>query len=359
MSSEDVEQAPEQVSATQSELESLQAEVTELRRQVAEADAAKAERGHGWRRFVVILLIVLASIVAMGATVTLWARAVVLNTDAWVRTVGPLSQNEVIVSTISSYVVGEVFETIDAEQVAQGLLPPDLAFLSTPLVSALQDVVRDVVAELIVSDQFNAVWVGVNRTAHQVIIGALRFDEGPLSLKGGRLVLDLSGPFAFVEDTLGLDALDLFADKEWGEFVLFESQQVAILQQALAMLDAVGLILPFLALALYFVAWLISLWRRRTVLWIGVALAVAMVLLLVLLFLAQPILLAAVADPLMRAVTGEIWNVVTRGLFYRTIFVLVVGVIIAVAAALAGPHPQAVAFRAWVRERTGRQTSAA
>jgi hypothetical protein len=357
MANEDLEQAPERLAASQTELEALQAEVIELRRQVAEAKTAKEERGHGWRRFAVILLIVLGSIVAMGATVTLWARAVVLNTDAWVRTVGPLSQNEVIVDAVSSYVVGEVFVAIDAEQVAQDLLPPDLTFLSTPLVSALRDVVRDVVTRLIASDQFNAVWVGVNRTAHQVIIGALRFDEGPLSLKGGRLVLDLSGPFAFIEDRLGLDALDLFADKDWGEFVLFESQQVAMLQQALAMLDAVGLILPFLVLALYLVAWLISLWRRQTVLWIGVALAVAMVLLLVVLALAQPMLLAAIADPLMRAVTGEIWKVVTRGLIYRTIFALVIGVIMAAAAALAGPHPQAVAFRAWVRERTGRQTN--
>ena len=94
MSSEDLEQAPEQVSATQAELDALQAEVTDLRRQVAEADAATAKRGHGWRKFAVILLIVLGSVVAIGATVTLWARAVVLNTDAWVRTVGPLSQNE-------------------------------------------------------------------------------------------------------------------------------------------------------------------------------------------------------------------------------------------------------------------------
>lgn len=271
----------------------------------------------------------------------------VLDTNEWVATIAPLSQNEIIVSAISTYVVGEVFEAIDVELVAQDILPEEISFLSGPLVGGLQNLVRDVVSDLITSDQFNAVWVAANRTAQQAIIRALRHDEGLLYLKDGRLTVDLSEPFAFIQGTLGLDVLDLFAEKDWDNFVLLESQQVAMVQQVLASLGAMGWLLLLVTLILFALAWLISLWRRQTVLWIGVAVAVTM---------AQPALLASFADPLMRTLAGEIWDVVIRRLVGQTIFVLVAGVILAVAAALTGPHPRAVAFRDGVRKQASRLT---
>jgi len=348
---QEVGQAPEKANA---EIERLQAEVAELRQQVAATEDAKASERHGGRRFLVGLLIVLGCLVIAGANVALWARSTVLSTNGWVAAVGPLSRNEVIVNTLSAYVVSEVFTEIDVQGVAQELLPPDLGFLSVPLTRALRDVVRDIVADLIMSDQFNTLWVTVNRTAHELIIGALRGGTDLLYMTDGQLTLDLEEPLSFIESTLGLEGLDAFADRDWGKFVLFESQQVAVLQQALNMLDTIGLLLPILALVLFVIAWLVSLWRRRTVLWIGVGVAITMGLSLILLALAQPVLLSSILDPLMRAFAGEIWNVITQGLIWQTIFVLVVGVLIAIGAALAGPHPRAVAFRSAVSERLGR-----
>jgi hypothetical protein len=349
-------QEPAQMQAVtaDAEIERLQAEVAALRQQVAATEDAKAPKRHGGRRFLVGLLIVLGCIVIAGANVALWARSTVLSTNGWVAAVGPLSRNEVIVNTLSVYVVSEVFTEIDVQGAAQEILPPDLGFLSAPLTRALRDVVRDIVADLIMSDQFNTLWVTVNRTAHELIMGALRGGTDLLYLRDGKLTIDLEGPLAFIESTLGLEGLDVFDDRDWDSFVLFESQQVAVLQQILNMLDAIGLLLPILALVLFVIAWLVSLWRRRTVLWIGVGVAVTMVLSLIVLALVRPALLSSILDPLMRAVAGEIWTVVTRGLIWQTILILVVGVLIAVGAALAGPHPRAVAFRSSVRERLGR-----
>jgi hypothetical protein len=117
-----------------------------------------------------------------------------------------------------------------------------------------------------------------------------------------------------------------------------------------------GWLLLLVTLILFVLAWLISLWRRQTVLWIGVAVAVTMALSLLVYALAQPALLASFADPLMQTLAGEIWDVVIRRLVGQTIFILVAGVILAVAAALAGPHPRAVAFRDGVRKQASRLT---
>jgi hypothetical protein len=345
----------EQLTVSRDEMESLQAEVAELRRQTAESDATKQAKGHGWRRFAVVLLIVLGSVVAALANMTWWVRDVVLDTDAWVAAVGPLSQDEVIVDAVSAYATGEVFEAFDAQALAQEVLPQELTFLSGPLVSALEELIRDVVARLVASDQFNAIWIAANRAAHTAFIGALHGGgEGLLNLTDGKLILDFSDIFGFVQGSLGVDALDLFGDTGWGTFVLFESRQVAVIQQVLNTLDALGLWLIIGALAILFVAWLVSLWRRSTLLWIGLALAITMTLSLILFALTKPVVLASIADPLFRTVTGAIWDVVTRGLVWQTIFLLVVGVLLAIGAALAGPHPRAVAFRNWSSTQVNR-----
>jgi hypothetical protein len=304
----------------------------------------------------VVLLIVLGSFVAAAGNVTLWLRNTIINTNAWVSTVAPLSQNEVIVNTLSAYVVGEVFDAINVQQVAQEILPPEAVFLSGPLTNALEGVVRDAASNVIRSEQFNAIWVTVNKAVHPIIIGALRGGDGLLYLKEGRLTIDLSDLFAFVESALGFEALDAFADRGWSEFVLLESRQVAAVQQVVSTLDTVGLLLPLLALLIFVVAWLVSLWRRRTLLWIGVAVAITMALSLLLFAVARPVFLAAIIDPLVRAVSGELWNIVVRRLLYQTILLLVVGALIAVGAWLAGPHERAVAIRTSVREQVKRLT---
>lgn len=363
MSNEAFEQEPLENTEIASEapsapgdVESLQAEVAELRRQMAEVEAEKAAQRHRGRRFAVALLIALGCIVAIGANAVFWLRGTILNTDDWVTTVAPLSRNEVIVNTLSGYVVAEVFDAIDVQQVAQEVLPEEISFLSRPLVGALQDAVREVVATIIKSDEFNAVWVTVNRAAHGLAMGILRGDGQFVYVRGGQLTIDLTDLFAFLQSTLGLEDLSLFADEEWGKFVLLESQQVAVLQQALATLNAVGLFLPFLALVLFVVAWFLSPSRRRTLLWIGAGIAITMAVSLFLLALVQPMVLTAVADPLIRALAGEIWDIITRGLVIQTILLLVVGLLIAAGAALAGPHPRAVAIRTGIRNGLNRLT---
>jgi hypothetical protein len=349
------EEAQPQADAAQGDVDALQAEVAELRRQVAEAEEIKKGQTHRWRRFAVAMLILLGSLVIIGANLAFWMRGTILNTDRWVSTVGPLTQNEVIVNTLTGYVVAEVFEAVNVQQVAQDILPERVAFLSVPLTSALQDAVRDTVSEVIRSDQINAAWIAVNRTAHQLIIGVLRGEGDVLYVRGGQLTLDLSDLFGSVISRVGLEELGLFEGQDdVGKFVLLESRQVAAVQSALALLDGMSWLLLIVALVLYVVAWLVSLWRNHTILWIGAAVAIAMALTLLLLAIAQPLVLAYIVDPVIRAFAGEIWGLVLRGLIIQTILVGIVGLLIALGAWLAGPHSRAVAIRTGFRGWIGR-----
>ena len=330
------------------DVEAMQAELVQLRQQVDEhqvAARARQQRGRGWA---VGLLIVLGLILLSVGNVTFWLRGTVLNTNRWVRAVGPLTQNEVVANAVSVYVVEGLFDLVDADQAIGELLPPEYGFLSGIVTSSLQNLAQDAATSLVQSDQFNTVWVGLNRTAHRAIMGVLRGSGDLLYLRDGQLTVDLSDAFGFVTDSFNLGDLEPLQDIQT-RFVILESRQVAVVQQVLGLIDGVGLVIPLLALASLFLAWLISLWRRRTVIWIGIGVGITMVLSLVAFALTQPAVLVSVADPFVRLLAGEIWDVVVRGLYVQTILILVIGLLLIAGAALAGPSPQAIAIRTGVR----------
>jgi hypothetical protein len=336
--------------AEEHDVAALQAEVENLRQQVATQDNGK-ENKHLGRRWAVALLVLFGTILFFAANGVLWLRGVVLDTDDWVATVGPLTQNEVIVDAVSKYVVGGLFEVIDAQTLVQEVLPEELTFLSGPATLAVEGLVQDIVSTIVQSDEFTAVWTAVNRAGHQTILSVLRGDGNLAYMQEGQLVLDLSDVFDFIQQTLALDGLENIVGDDWGKFVLLENSQVAALQQVLSVLDAIGLLLPIAAIALFVIAWAISLWRRKTVLWIGVSIVITMILSLLLLAVAKPLVLASIVEPIVRVVAGELWTVVFRLYIIQTFILMIIGFLIAVGAALAGPHPRAVAFRTGAGER--------
>jgi hypothetical protein len=332
------------------DVEAMQAELAQLRRQVEEHQVAARARQHRGRGWAVGLLIVLGLILLAAGNVTFWLRGTVLSTNRWVAAVGPLSQNETVANALSIYVVEGLFDLVDVEQLMREALPPEVGFLGGGLTRVLQDLAQDTATSLIQSDQFNTVWVGVNRTAHRAIMGVLRGNGDLIYLREGRLTVDLSDAFEFVTDSFNLSDLAPLQDIQT-RFVLLESRQVAVVQEVLALIDGVGLVIPLLALGSLFLAWLISLWRRRTVMWIGIGVAIAMALSLGAFAITQPAVLMSIPDPFARLLAGEIWDVVVRGLYVQTLVVLVSGLLLIAGAALAGPSPRAVAIRTGIRNR--------
>jgi hypothetical protein len=330
------------------DLDAMQAELVQLRQQVDEhqvAARARQRRGRGWA---VGLLLVLGLVLLAAGNVTFWLRGTVLNTNRWVSAVGPLSQNKTVANAVSIYAVGGLFDLVDVEQAIGEAVPPKYSFLRGVIARSLQNLAQDTATSLIQSDQFNTVWVGLNRAAHRAIIGVLRGNGDLVYLRDGQLTVDLSDALKFVTDSFNLGELEPLQDVQT-RFVLLESRQVAAVQQGLGLVDGVGLVMPLLALGSLFLAWLLSLWRRRTVLWIGIGVGITMVLSLIAFALTQPAVLASIPDPFVRLLAGEIWDVVVRGLYVQTILVLVVGLILIAGAALAGPSAQAIAVRTGIR----------
>jgi hypothetical protein len=194
------------------------------------------------------------------------------------------------------------------------------------------------------SDQFNEVWVEVNRTVHSAAVDALRGEGSMLSLQEGNLTLDLTDLFDSIQDTLGIPDLKILADADT-RFVLFSSERLASLQRWVAVIDVAGIVLPILTIVVFALAWWWSLFRRRTAQWIGAGVVVTMLLQLPLAGMLRPIVLSEVQDPMIRSIAGEVWATVARTLTQQSVLVLLVGVGIAFVGWFTGPNAWATQAR--------------
>jgi hypothetical protein len=310
---------------------------------------------HTGRKWAVGVLIILGVFLLVLANVAFWAYFTLLNTGGWVAAVGPLSRDPAVAGLVSQYAVGELFDQVDVQGIAAEALPPELRILSGPLVVGLERLANQAATELIMTDAFNNVWVAFNRTGHRIVMDVLKGRGDRVYFQEGDLVLDLSDVYSYIEDRLGVRDLDLIPQAEGGRLVLMSSYQVAVLQEVVSYLNAIGLLLPLLTIVIFVVAVYISLWRRQAVMWIGVGMAVVMFTSLIVFSAVRSSVLVSVQDPFVRELGRAVINVVTHGLMVQTIFFMLLGILLIIGGWQAAPDS---ALRKWDASRKEKEAAA-
>ncbi len=307
-----------------------------------------ATSSHTGRKWGVGLLIFLGLILLVLANVAFWAYFTLLNTNGWVAAIGPLSKDPQVAGMISQYVVGQVFAGADLQATTEEALPPTLQVFAGPLVVGLEQVADQAVTTLVMSDGFNNIWVSFNRVSHSAIIDVLKGKGDRLYFQDGNLTLDFNDVYNFIQDRLGIGDLNLIPQAEQGRIVLFSNRIVAVLQEVVSYLTLLGLLLPLLTILVFVAAVWVSLWRRQTVMWIGIVMAMAMFISLIAFGGARSSTLVSIQDPFMREMGRAIVNVLTHGLMVQTIFFMIVGIALIIGAWQAAPDS---ALRQWEASR--------
>jgi FtsH-binding integral membrane protein len=303
---------------------------------------------HTGRKWGVGILVFLGLILLVLANVAFWAYFTLLNTNGWVAAVGPLSKDPAVAGMVSQYVVGELFAQADIQANVAEALPPQLQLFAGPMVVGLENVADQAVTDLIMSEAFNNIWVAFNRVSHTAITDVLKGQGDRLYFQDGNLTLDFNDVYNFIQDRLNIGELDLIPQAEQGRLVLFSSQQVAVMQEVVSYLTALGLLLPLLTILVFGAAVWVSPWRRQTVMWIGGVMAVAMLISLILFSGARSSGLVSITDPFLREMGRAIINNLTHGLMVQTIFLLIVGIGLIIGAWQAAPDS---ALRQWDASR--------
>ena len=295
-----------------------------------------------------VVLVVAGSIALGAASAALWIRGTLVDTDEFVDTLGPASENEEVASALSAFIVAQLSESLMLQDEIEGALPESASFLAAPLTEVIDNFAAEGTAQVIASDQFNQLWTAALTQAQRVALGIIRGDREVLDTSNGEVTVDLSPVVDQVVEFLderGVDVEDVPDDA--GRFVLVQNDQLAEIQQTVELLEALAWLPPSVALLLYVAALSLSRDRRRTLVGIGTGIAVAMAGVLVVLALARSGLVDVV-EPRDSGAAGAIWDIVMRGFYNQTRVLLAFGVVLAGGAALAGPARWAVAMRSTV-----------
>jgi hypothetical protein len=300
------------------------------------------------RRRLPLVLVVVATLLAFLAIFAVWANRQLLNTDNWTETSSELLENEEIREQISIFLVDELYANVDVEALLQQVLPPRADQLAGPAASGLRPVAEDGTKELLGRPRPQKLWEQANRRAHQRLLAVVEGDGDTVSTTGGDVTLDLKSLLGSTANRLGASgAVQQRIPEDAAELEILHSDELELAQDALNAFKAIVIVLVVLALGLYALAVYLAVGRRRETLracGFGFVAAGAAVL------LARSLAGNAVVDALASADSAKpaveaTWSIGTSLLVQAATAMIAYGVVMVLAAWIAGPTRWAVSTR--------------
>jgi hypothetical protein len=335
-----------------------------------------------WRRRLVLVLVVVTCFGVLASTVAVWTHRTLLNTDQWVDTVGPVASDPDVQAALTNYLTTQVFSVIDAQGLLQEALPDRVSFLAQPMSSAIQQFVHDTIAKLLATDQFQNLWVGINRIGHQVVVNVLRGDTRLVQTANGTVAINTLPVLARALQAVAQRVPGLFDDRpiptditfdtpadqarqelsaalgrdlppDFGVFTLFQSDQLAAAQNAVELFDRGVWALVIVTILCGIAAIVLSVRRRRTILQIGIGVVLGMGIAVGLIAAVKNLVLNLIIDPTNRAAAAATLSRVVDSFNVWARALLVLGLIAALGAFLTGDHPWAKGLRHLVSRAGG------
>ena len=332
------------------------------------------------RGSIVALLVAVSCLLVVLSATVVWAHRTVLDTPAFVGTVGPVFQHRAVDSAVAARAAGELVTELGLQARLRAALPAGAGFAAVPVTDATRSFVAGELARVLTSPRFQGVWTGALTRTHQQLVAVLRGQHtAAVSSSGGYIVLntvpvinqalkkapglasDLTGkPVTLPAITsAGVPqqqaarlsrALGGPLPASFGQIALVRSSDLAAVRQLVKAFDGLTLVLPLVTIALIALCLWLSVSRRRTVLQLAAGVSLLMIVEKRVVLHEQGVLAGAAHNPqLATAVLGDLLH----GFFVLTAWVLGVALAVVVIAVLAGPYRWAAAIRSSVR-RTGR-----
>jgi Short C-terminal domain len=284
----------------------------------------------------VTVLIVLASLVATVGVFAVWLDRQALNTDEWTSTSGKLLENPKVQPALATYEVDVLYANVDVASELGRLFPSKDRALAGPAAAGLRIVIQQAAQKALGTPLALEVWKRANRLAHRQLLAIIDGGEGPVSTDNGTVSLDLRD---LVQQVAGRTGISLPADT--AKLQILHSNQLRTAQKIARVIRDLALVLVLLGVALYASALLLARdWRRVALRNIGIGAVAAGLLALI----ARGVIGDYVVGQLsqnetVRPAAGAVWSIGTSLLSQTAIFLMIDGLFLIGAAALAGPTP--------------------
>jgi hypothetical protein len=295
------------------------------------------------RAIAVWTLVVVASILILVSSLTIWVKRQALDTNAWTDASGQMLANDEIRQQLSIYLVDTLFSSADATARIQQALPPNRQALAPVISGALQNVAVQAADRILETPKAQALWEDANRRAHQNLIAVLNGDDvRRFQTENGQVVLDLGPLVQRLSQRFGIQA-----SPDAGKITILQSGQLKTAQRALKAIKVLSAFLIVLVLFLYGLAIYLARGHRRRILR---ATAASFLLVGVLVLVVDRLTQGAVVGSLIktdaiRPAGNAAWGIATELLRDVAFALILYGVAGLIGAWLAGPTRWAVAAR--------------
>jgi len=276
------------------------------------------------------VLIVFTGILMLASVLAVWMRALVLNTDSYVRAVGPLIENPAVRDEVANDVVDALYERVDVTDLLRDSLPKRAKVIAPTLAQGIHDTAVQLAASALATDAVRKVWDDANRVAHNQVVHVLKGEGELVTTDDGEVAVDLRPIAIQVRRALDDHGVSLFDDVPIDDidrrFVLFQSDDLARAQDATKALDALGTWLPVATLLTGLGAIACSRHRRRTIGHLCIVIAATMVVLMVAIAIGRAFYLDHAQSAVPRDVAAAPFDGLVRSLrmWVRILFVVAV-----------------------------------
>ena len=278
------------------------------------ASAAAPAPLSGRRRTLVWTLVVLASVLAVVATLTTWVQRQMLDNNAWHRASVQIIQEPAVRNSLSTEIVNELYSNVNVAQQLEKLFPKSLKQLAGPAAAALQEPATKAVEFMFSQPRFQQLFVQASDLAHEKLVNVLENKTGyGISTGNGVVTLNVTELLRQLGAALGVPAgaLDRLPANA-GMITIMKSDQLALAQDGVRSVKVLSVWLLVLVLALYGAALYLARGSRRTTLaHIGWGLVIVGLLLLVARKVFGDYVVNSLTQPEYRVPSQHIWLVAT------------------------------------------------
>ncbi len=310
-------------------------------------ESSHSRRGHPrWA----LALIVLGAILTFAAIFSIWVNRQALNTDNWVDTSTRLIQDEEVRAQLADYLANQLVANVDVAAELEEALPPKLKPLATAAAGGLGQLAPQVAERIFATPKFEGLWEAANRKAHEALLQVLNDEGEVVSTGNGEVKLELGPVLEQIGEGSGVGAtLVSKLPAGAGEITILKSNELSLAQDVANLLRKLPVVLTLLALLCFGLAVFLSPRRRETLRSVGFAFIFAGVLSLALRGFAGTYVVGDLSQTtaVEPAVEG-VWTIGTSMLHEIAVSTIVFGILVALAAVLAGPTKAAVKIRGWI-----------
>jgi hypothetical protein len=295
-----------------------------------------------------LALVVLGAILTFAAIFSIWVNRQALNTDNWVDTSTHLIQNEQVRNQLADYLANQLVDNADLSGELEEALPPRLKPLASAAAGGLAQLAPQVAERLFATPKFQELWEAANRKAHESLLAVLDGGDSTVSTENGEVKLQLGAVLAQIGAGSGIgEKLVSQLPPEAGEITILKSDELSLAQDVANLLRKLPVALTLAALLCFALAVFLSPRRRETLRSVGFAFVIAGLLSLGLRGFAGTYVVGDLSKTtsVEPAVEG-IWSIGTSMLAEIATSAIVFGLLLALAAVLAGPTQAAVKIRA-------------